>query len=60
MAKLSNLHLGNVVKLRSGGAPMVVEREPEPPQDIIYCVWSAAGSIHRDQFARRTLDKVKT
>jgi uncharacterized protein YodC (DUF2158 family) len=57
--KLSNLHLGNVVKLRSGGPAMVVEREPAPPHDVIHCVWSDAGTIHRDQFPRRTLDKVK-
>ena len=60
MPKLSNLHLGNVVKLRSGGAPMVVEREPDQVQDIVHCVWSEAGAIHPDQFPRRTLDKVKT
>ncbi len=59
MAKL-NLHLGNVVKLRSGGPNMVIEREPDRTEDAVHCVWSDAAHIHRDKCPRRTLDKVKT
>ena len=60
MAKLSNLPLGNVVTLRSGGPAMTVEREPDRAQDAVHCVWSDGAHIHRDTFLRRTLDKVKT
>lgn len=59
MAKLSNFHLGNVVKLRSGGPSMTVEREPDNLDAPVHCVWFDVGALHRDQFPRRTLDKVK-
>jgi uncharacterized protein YodC (DUF2158 family) len=59
MAKV-NLHLGNVVKLRSGGPAMTVEREPDRAEDAVHCVWSDSGHIQRDKFPRLTLDKVKT
>jgi hypothetical protein len=39
---------------------MTVEKEPEHKDGPIHCVWADAGSIHRDQFPRRVLDKVKT
>lgn len=60
MGKFGNLHLGNVVRLRSGGPSMVVEREPENRDGPIHCVWSDQGAILRDAFPRKALDKVKT
>jgi len=58
--RTGNLHLGNVVSLRSGGPRMTVEKEPEHRDGPIHCVWSDGSSVRRDQFPRRVLDKVKT
>lgn len=60
MPVVSNLHLGNVVRLRSGGPNMTVEREPVKAEDTaIQCIWFDGGVARRDQFPRKTLDKVK-
>jgi len=57
---ISHLHIGNVVRLRSGGANMTVEREPDQADDVIHCVWlDHDWRPHRGEFPRRTLEKVK-
>jgi uncharacterized protein YodC (DUF2158 family) len=57
---ISHLHIGNVVRLRSGGPNMTVECEPAKAEDIIPCVWmDHTGQARHDEFPRRTLDKIK-
>jgi uncharacterized protein YodC (DUF2158 family) len=57
---ISHLHIGNVVRLRSGGTNMTVEREPARADDVVHCVWlDHHGRPQRAEFPRRTLDKVK-
>jgi uncharacterized protein YodC (DUF2158 family) len=59
MNPISFLHLGNVVRLRSGGPTMTVEREPEKAEATIHCIWFDGGEAKRGEFPRKTLDKVK-
>jgi uncharacterized protein YodC (DUF2158 family) len=57
---ISHLHIGNVVRLRSGGPNMTVEREPPKADDGVHCVWmDHTGQARRSEFPRRTLDKIK-
>jgi uncharacterized protein YodC (DUF2158 family) len=58
---ISHLHIGNVVRLRSGGPNMTVEQEPGRADDgSVHCVWmDHTGQAQRTELPRRTLERIK-
>ena len=58
---MPKFHVGDVVKLKSGGMPMTVEGYPVPFTGQVRVTWfDSAGKSQRETYHEDTLTKVET
>jgi uncharacterized protein YodC (DUF2158 family) len=51
--------VGDIVKLKSGGPEMTVQRIPEPPHRSYHCQWFAGKKLESGIFPQDSLELVK-